>query len=145
MKTLQASDLWEKIGNAAWAVGRSGPALQHHHERLAHLPGGRPDPRLQSVLGIHVPGRHGLQPCLAQPAAVPRQGRASAEDRLAFDVEAFEHGCRLWTMVLEISVMMAQFPSKEIARLSYEYRTPGLGFANIGGLLMTSGIPYDSA
>ena len=51
---------------------------------------------------------------------------------------------RLWTIVLEISVMMAQFPSKEIARLSYEYRTLGLGYANIGGLLMTSGIPYDS-
>jgi ribonucleoside-diphosphate reductase alpha chain len=48
-------------------------------------------------------------------------------------------------MVLEISVMMAQFPSKEIAKLSYEYRTLGLGYANIGGLLMTSGIPYDSA
>ena len=51
---------------------------------------------------------------------------------------------RLWTIVLEISVMMAQFPSKEIARLSYEFRTLGLGFANIGGLLMTAGIPYDS-
>ncbi len=51
---------------------------------------------------------------------------------------------RLWTIVLEISVLMAQFPSKEIARLSYEFRTLGLGFANIGGLLMTSGIPYDS-
>ena len=50
---------------------------------------------------------------------------------------------RLWTIVLEISVMMAQFPSNEIARLSYEYRTLGLGYANIGGLLMSSGIPYD--
>jgi ribonucleoside-diphosphate reductase alpha chain len=47
-------------------------------------------------------------------------------------------------MVLEISVLMAQFPSKQIARLSYEYRTLGLGFANIGGLLMTSGHSYDS-
>ena len=51
---------------------------------------------------------------------------------------------RLWTIVLEVSVMMAQFPSKEIARLSYDFRTLGLGFANIGGLLMTAGIPYDS-
>src|SRR4051812_42616956 len=39
---------------------------------------------------------------------------------------------------------MAQFPSREIAQLSYEYRTLGLGFANIGGLLMGAGIPYDS-
>jgi hypothetical protein len=52
---------------------------------------------------------------------------------------------RLWTLTLEISVMMAQFPSKEIAQLSYEYRTLGLGYANIGGLLMNMGIPYDSA
>ena len=55
-----------------------------------------------------------------------------------FDVAAFEHGVRLWTIVLEISVLMAQFPSKEIAQLSYDYRTPGLSFANIGGLLMSA-------
>src|SRR5262245_64184412 len=62
-----------------------------------------------------------------------------------FDVAAFEHACRLWTIVLEVSVMMAQFPSRKIAELSYRYRTLGLGFANIGGCLMASGIPYDSA
>jgi ribonucleoside-diphosphate reductase alpha chain len=61
-----------------------------------------------------------------------------------FDVVAYEHAVRLWTITLEISVMMAQFPSKEIAQLSYEYRTLGLGYANIGGLLMSSGIGYDS-
>jgi len=61
-----------------------------------------------------------------------------------FDVDAFEHAVRLWTIVLEISVLMAQFPSRRIAELSYEYRTLGLGFANIGGLLMASGLPYDS-
>jgi len=61
-----------------------------------------------------------------------------------FDLDAYEHAVRLWTVVLEISVMMAQFPSREIALRSYAYRTLGLGYANIGGLLMTSGIPYDS-
>jgi ribonucleoside-diphosphate reductase alpha chain len=61
-----------------------------------------------------------------------------------FDVDSYEHAVRLWTVVLEISVLMAQFPSKRIAQLSYEFRTLGLGYANIGGLLMTSGIPYDS-
>ena len=69
------------------------------------------------------------------------------DDRIGikiFDVPGFEHAVRLWTIVLEISVMMAQFPSKEIAQLSYDYRTLGLGFANIGGLLMSAGIPYDS-
>ncbi|MBT3584930.1 MAG: vitamin B12-dependent ribonucleotide reductase, partial [Halobacteriovoraceae bacterium] len=61
-----------------------------------------------------------------------------------FDVEKFKHACELWTVVLEISVLMAQFPSKEIAQRSFEYRTLGLGFANIGALLMLMGIPYDS-
>jgi len=60
------------------------------------------------------------------------------------DVEGFEYVCRLWTTVLEISVLMAQFPSKEVAQLSYEYRTLGLGYANLGTMLMVSGIPYDS-
>ncbi|MGY9105402.1 MAG: hypothetical protein ACKVG0_02480, partial [Alphaproteobacteria bacterium] len=70
--------------------------------------------------------------------------RATEDDSFAFDVPAYEHAVRLWTIVLEISVLMAQFPSKEIAQLSYEYRTLGLGFANIGGLLMSTGISYDS-
>ncbi|MFZ0205119.1 MAG: vitamin B12-dependent ribonucleotide reductase, partial [Roseiarcus sp.] len=61
-----------------------------------------------------------------------------------FDVEGYEHAVRLWTIVLEISVLMAQFPSREIAQRSYDFRTLGLGYANVGGLLMSSGIPYDS-
>jgi ribonucleoside-diphosphate reductase alpha chain len=65
-------------------------------------------------------------------------------ERGRFDVEAFRHACRIWTVVLEISVLMAQFPSREIAELSYIFRTLGLGYANIGTLLMLCGIPYDS-
>ncbi|MEO5929974.1 MAG: vitamin B12-dependent ribonucleotide reductase, partial [Candidatus Kapaibacterium sp.] len=61
-----------------------------------------------------------------------------------FDVDGYRHACRLWTVVLEISVLMAQFPSKEIAQRSYDYRTLGLGYANLGTVLMTAGIPYDS-
>src|SRR5205823_11438622 len=61
-----------------------------------------------------------------------------------FDIEGFKHAVRLWTIVLEISVLMASFPSEEIARLSYKFRTLGLGYANVGAMLMQSGIPYDS-
>ena len=75
-------------------------------------------------------------------AASPRPGMI--EGGFDFDVDSYEHAVRVWTVVLEISVLMAQFPSKEIAELSYRYRTLGLGYANIGGLLMTSGIAYDS-
>ena len=69
---------------------------------------------------------------------------AFRRDDGGLDVPAFVHAVRLWTVVLEISVMMAQYPSARIAQLSYEFRTLGLGYANIGGYLMASGIPYDS-
>jgi ribonucleoside-diphosphate reductase alpha chain len=62
-----------------------------------------------------------------------------------FDLKAYRHAIRLWTVVLEISVLMAQYPSKEIAHRSYLYRTLGLGYANLGTLLMVQGVPYDSA
>jgi ribonucleoside-diphosphate reductase alpha chain len=65
-------------------------------------------------------------------------------DNCTFNVEGIEYASRLWTVVLEISVLMAQFPSKEVAELSYKYRTLGLGYANLGSVLMVSGIPYDS-
>src|SRR6202012_6056744 len=66
------------------------------------------------------------------------------EETRLFDVEGLEYISRLWTVVLEVSVLMAQFPSKEVAQLSYDYRTLGLGFANLGTILMISGIAYDS-
>ncbi len=61
-----------------------------------------------------------------------------------FEAKRFADACRLWTVTLEISVLMAQFPSREIARRSYEYRTLGLGYANLGTMLMRMGLPYDS-
>jgi ribonucleoside-diphosphate reductase alpha chain len=65
-------------------------------------------------------------------------------DSGAFDIEGYKHAIRLWTIVLEVSVLMAQFPSREVAQLSYDYRTLGLGYANLGAMLMQMGIPYDS-
>jgi ribonucleotide reductase alpha subunit len=79
-----------------------------------------------------------VQPRVDQPPQVLR--RQDAE----FDAERYEHAIDLWTIVLEISVLMAAFPSREIAELSYDYRTLGLGYANLGAMLMQAGIPYDS-
>ena len=106
-KTLKARELWEKIGYAAWAC--ADPGLQYHTtvNDWHTCPASGPIRASQSVLGIHVPRRHGLQSRLAEPADVPRQGH-----RRKFDVEGYEHAVRLWTIVLEISVMMAQFPSQ---------------------------------
>ena len=60
-----------------------------------------------------------------------------------FDHVLFRHASRLWTIVLEISVLMAQFPSREIAERSYIYRTLGLGYANLGALMMRRGVAYE--
>ena len=145
-KTVKARELWEKIGYAAWAS--ADPGLQFHttindwHTCAASGPIIAPNP----VLGIHVPRRHRLQsrPLNLLAFHSPHPTPSPTRKRMHYDIEGYEHAVRLWTVVLEISVLMAQFPSREIAQRSYDLRTLGLGYANVGGLLMSSGIPYDS-
>ena len=137
-KTLKAKELWEKIGHAAWAC--ADPGIQFHttvndwHTCPASGPIRASNPCSEYMF---------LDDTACNLASLNLL-RFRAEDK-SFDVDSYEHAVRLWTIVLEISVMMAQFPSKEIAELSYRYRTLGLGYANIGGWLMTAGIAYDSA
>ncbi|HEX4408573.1 MAG TPA: vitamin B12-dependent ribonucleotide reductase [Xanthobacteraceae bacterium] len=137
-KTVKARDLWEKIGHAAWAS--ADPGLQFHttindwHTCVASGP----------IIASN--------PCSEYMFLDDTACNLASLNLLAFhdvktgdyDVVGYEHAVRLWTIVLEISVLMAQFPSKEIAQRSYDFRTLGLGYANVGGLLMSSGIPYDS-
>ncbi|MDB5599435.1 MAG: ribonucleotide-diphosphate reductase alpha subunit, partial [Xanthobacteraceae bacterium] len=137
-ETLKARDLWEKIGHAAWAC--ADPGLQYH----------------TTVNDWHTCPASGAirasNPCSEYMFLDDTACNLASLNLLTFrdpktrqfDMLGYEHGVRLWTVVLEISVLMAQFPSKQIAQLSYEYRTLGLGYANIGGLLMSSGISYDS-
>ncbi len=136
-KTVKARELWDQIAHAAWAS--ADPGLQY-------------DTTINEWHTCPNSGRiNASNPCseymflddtACNLASVNLLALRRADGR--FDVEAFEHACRLWTVTLEISVLMAQFPSREIAQLSYEYRTLGLGFANIGGLLMAMGLSYDS-
>ncbi|MGL4323105.1 MAG: vitamin B12-dependent ribonucleotide reductase, partial [Beijerinckiaceae bacterium] len=137
-KTLKARDLWEKIGHAAWAS--ADPGL-HFNTTMNdwHTCKASGDIRASNPCSEYM----FLDDTACNLASANLLQFYDTQTRL-FDVEAYEHLCRLWTVVLEISVMMAQFPSKEIAELSYEFRTLGLGFANIGGLLMTMGLSYDS-
>ena len=137
-KTLSARTLWEKIGYAAWAS--ADPGLQYHttindwHTCPAAGPIRASNPCSEYMF---------LDDTACNLASLNLlQFRDDTTKRI--DIRAYEHAVRLWTVVLEISVLMAQFPSREIAQLSYEYRTLGLGYANVGGLLMASGIPYDS-
>ncbi|MFM9975167.1 MAG: vitamin B12-dependent ribonucleotide reductase, partial [Beijerinckiaceae bacterium] len=138
MKTLKARDLWEKIGYAAWASADPGlhynTTMNDWHTCPAAGPIRASNPCSEYMFLDDTACN------LASLNLLQFLDRAA----LKVEIENYEHAVRLWTMVLEISVTMAQFPSKEIAQLSYEYRTLGLGYANIGGLLMTLGLPYDS-
>src|SRR6201985_1268166 len=137
-KTLKARDLWEKIGYAAWAS--ADPGL-HFNTTMNdwHTCKASGDIRASNPCSEYM----FLDDTACNLASANLITFYNTTTR-QFDVSAYEHLCRLWTIVLEISVMMAQFPSKAIAELSYEFRTLGLGFANIGGLLMTMGLSYDS-
>ncbi len=141
-KTLKARELWEQIGYAAWASADPGlhfnSTMNDWHTCPAAGPIRASNPCSEYMFLDDTACN------LASLNLIQFREEAIADGSRRFDTAALEHATRLWTIVLEISVLMAQFPSKEIARLSYDYRTLGLGFANIGGLLMTAGIPYDS-
>jgi len=136
-KTVDARDLWEQVGHAAWAC--ADPGIQYH----TTINDWHTCPASGEIRASNPCSEYMFLDDTACNLASLNLLRFRGQDG-RFDVETFEHCVRLWTLVLEISVTMAQFPSKQIARLSYEFRTLGLGYANIGGLLMTSGIPYDS-
>ncbi|MCH9031647.1 MAG: vitamin B12-dependent ribonucleotide reductase [candidate division Zixibacteria bacterium] len=135
---IPARDLWSKISYAAWAC--ADPGIQY-------------DTTINEWHTCPADGRiNASNPCseymflddTACNLASINLGKFLSEDGV-FDIEGFRHACRLWTITLEISVLMASFPSESIARKSYDYRTLGLGYANLGTVLMRMGIPYDSA
>ena len=136
-ETVKARDLWEQIAVAAWSS--ADPGIQFHTtiNEWHTCPGGG------AIRASNPCSEYMFLDDTACNLASLNLMTFRREDR-SFDTEAFAYAARLWTIALEISVLMAQFPSRRIAELSYEYRTLGLGFANIGGLLMAGGIPYDS-
>jgi ribonucleoside-diphosphate reductase alpha chain len=137
-RTLRARDLWDQIAYAAWSC--ADPGVQF-------------DTTINEWHTCPVDGRiRASNPCSEYMFLDDTACNLASLNLLRFynletgtyDLEAYRHAIRLWTIVLEISVYMAQFPSAEIARRSYDYRTLGLGYANLGALLMVQGIPYDS-
>ncbi|MCY4005746.1 MAG: vitamin B12-dependent ribonucleotide reductase [Rhodobacteraceae bacterium] len=135
-KTLSARELWEDVGHAAWAC--ADPGVQFHDT-------------INSWHTCPTDGEiRGSNPCSEYMFLDNTACNLASLNLLSFyrdgrfNYAQFIHAIRLLTVVLEISVTMAQFPARDIAKLSYRFRTLGLGYANIGGLLMNMGIPYDS-
>ncbi len=136
-KTVRARALWDRLCFAAWAS--ADPGVQY-------------DTTINDWHTCPADGRiNASNPCSEYMFLDDTACNLASLNLMQFRgsdgeflVEDFEHAVRLWTLVLEISVMMAQFPAARIAELSYRFRTLGLGYANLGGLLMASGLPYDS-
>jgi len=136
-KTLKARELWDKVCLAAWHS--ADPGVQY-------------DTTINEWHTCPKDGRiNASNPCseymflddTACNLASLNIGKF-LDEQGTFDIASFRHATRLMTIVLEISVLMAQFVSDEMALRSYRYRTLGLGYANIGSSLMRLGIPYDS-
>ncbi|MFQ5348407.1 MAG: vitamin B12-dependent ribonucleotide reductase, partial [Rhodothalassiaceae bacterium] len=136
-KTVKAAELWDQIAYAAWSC--ADPGIQF-------------DTTINDWHTCPASGRiRASNPCSEYMFLDDTACNLASLNLMqfrrpdgSFDIAGFRHAVRLWTIVLEISVLMAQFPSREIAELSYRFRTLGLGYANLGGLLMSLGLPYDS-
>ncbi len=138
-KTMRARELWDRIGKAAWASADPGVQFDTTINEWHTCPN---DGSINAS-----------NPCSEYMFLDNTSCNLSSLNLLQFlsgdpnnilDIPAYRHAIRLWTLVLEISVAMAQYPSEEIARRSFDYRTLGLGYANLGAMLMQLGIPYDS-
>jgi ribonucleoside-diphosphate reductase alpha chain len=138
MKKVPAKELWNQISYAAWRCADPGTQYNTTINEWHTCPEGG------EIRASNPCSEYMFLDNTACNLASANLIKFFNFENNTLDVEGFEYVCRLWTTVLEISVLMAQFPSKEVAQLSYEYRTLGLGYANLGTVLMVSGIPYDS-
>lgn len=138
-KTIPASEMWDQIAYAAWAS--ADPGTQYHDTiNEWHTCPEDGEIRASNPCSEYM----FLDNTACNLASLNLMKFFKDDSYSEFDVASLKFASRIWTTVLEISVLMAQFPSKEIAELSYVYRTLGLGYANIGAALMVQGIPYDS-
>src|SRR5690606_1379428 len=137
MKTVKARALWERIGKAAWDCADPGVQYDDLINEWHTCPADGPI-RASNPCSEHM----FLDDTACNLASLNLVSFQNEDGSL--DVEKYAHAVRLWTVVLDVSVGMAQFPSPAIARRSYDYRTLGLGYANLGAFLMRAGVPYDS-
>jgi len=138
MRTVPAKQLWDQIAYAAWRCADPGVQYNTTINEWHTCPQGG------EIRASNPCSEYMFLDNTACNLASVNLRKFFDENENHFDVSGFEYTVRLWTIVLEISVLMAQFPSKEVAQLSYDYRTLGLGYANLGSMLMVSGIAYDS-
>jgi len=137
-RTVKARELWRQVADAAWEC--ADPGVQYH----STINEWHTSPAGGEIRASNPCSEYMFLDNTACNLASLNLGKFYDDLSGRFDLDGYRHAIRVWTMVLEISVTMAQFPSQEIAQGSYDYRTLGLGYANLGSVLMRMGIPYDS-
>ncbi len=137
-KVIRSRELWDQISYAAWSC--ADPGTQYHDT----INEWHTCPEDGPIKASNPCSEYMFLDDTACNLASLNLMKFYDEDKQRFSIEDYRYASRLWTIVLEISVLMAQFPSRRIAELSYKFRTLGLGYANIGSLLMVNGIPYNS-
>lgn len=140
-KTLKANEMWDKVAYAAWSCADPGVQYDTTINDWHTCPA---DGRINASNPCSEYMFLDNTACNLASCNLMHFMQEDEEGKKSFAIDDYRHAVRLWTIVLEISVLMAQFPSKEIAELSFVFRTLGLGYANLGAMLMQMGIPYDS-
>ncbi len=137
VKRIKAADLWEQIAVAAWQCADPGLQFDNIIQEWHTCSN---DDRINAT-----------NPCSEYVFIDDTACNLASlnlvkfmNDRSEFDAQQFADAARMWTTTLEISVAMGQMPSRTIAEKNHGYRTLGLGYANLGTLLMRMGLPYDS-
>ncbi|MDR2733819.1 MAG: adenosylcobalamin-dependent ribonucleoside-diphosphate reductase [Spirochaetota bacterium] len=137
-RSPKAGELWDDIAYAAWAC--ADPGIQYH----TTINEWHTCPEDGGITASNPCSEYMFLNDTACNLASLNLMRFYNTETGTFDAAAFAHAVRLWTMVLDVSVTMAGYPSKKMAELSWRFRTIGLGYANIGSLVMVMGLPYDS-
>jgi ribonucleoside-diphosphate reductase alpha chain len=140
-ETFDAKDLWGQVASAAWHCADPGVQYDSTINRWHTCPN-------SGKINASNPCSEYMflddTACNLSSINLTKFLKESADGVQSFDVEGFRHACRIFFMAQEILVDLSSYPTKDIARNSHDYRPLGLGYANLGSLLMQMGVPYDS-
>jgi ribonucleoside-diphosphate reductase alpha chain len=137
VETKKARDLWRQIAEASWKCADPGLQFDSTINRWHTAPNA---------------GRiNGSNPCSEYMHLDNSACNLASinllkflNDDFSFDVESFKHTVEIMFTAQEILVGYSEYPTKSIAKTARAYRELGLGYANLGALLMAQGLPYDS-
>jgi ribonucleoside-diphosphate reductase alpha chain len=136
-ETLRARELWREVSESAWQCADPGvqydDTIQKWHTCKATDRINATNPCSEYIF---------LDDTACNLASINLMKFMRADGM--FDVDGYRHANRVFFMAQEILVGFASYPTERIAERSYQFRPLGLGYANLGTLLMMQGLPYDS-